>query len=438
MFRFGTQPNHESSTTSKSADLSVIRAEIVSSDRQLKHIEFSYEQVLDATKHQDDKIGRILTAVSFLTVASLALAALDSAGMITTRIRLGHSGPVTPLGFLLLGAFFIAVVVVAIQLIGSLSTPLRMPGIEPPRRSQSSKTREASTVYFNEIEKTSLDSWRRQWVDEDQDYVEFARRRRMQLIGETHNLAVRTAFKYNRTTEAVAILVWALTALASAIVVAMITVRAAANGRADGGIVEIDRLDAAFFGFTLALVVFLHGVTRLRYLAPGLDDRPGIRHKWLNRISVILMTLTTFSIVALGPLPTETTFSAYTWVYMVAVSALPLLTLGVVIWLILMPDVLPNSQPGNDVTQQTREIQALIRCRQSRNRSWRIGALATVTLVVVVLAEYAVMTSVFAWSLVSVAVFVTALYVSQALEPTFRLRSLRFRTSLSESEVDPA
>src|ERR1700723_3669088 len=43
------------------------------SDRYFEYARLSYTEVLDATKHQDDKIGRLLTAVAFLTVAALAM-----------------------------------------------------------------------------------------------------------------------------------------------------------------------------------------------------------------------------------------------------------------------------------------------------------------------------------------------------------------------------
>ena len=48
----------------------------------------SYKEVLDATVHQDDKVGRILTAAAFLTTGALT---------IITRIR-GSERPARHLG----------------------------------------------------------------------------------------------------------------------------------------------------------------------------------------------------------------------------------------------------------------------------------------------------------------------------------------------------
>src|SRR5687767_12578535 len=56
-------------------------------EAKLQLIEFSYREVLDATKHQDDKIGRMLTSVAFLTAAAMALAALSSAQFLTRNFK---------------------------------------------------------------------------------------------------------------------------------------------------------------------------------------------------------------------------------------------------------------------------------------------------------------------------------------------------------------
>ena len=39
---------------------------------RLKYARESYKEVLDATKHQDDKIGRFLTAIAFLFTGAIA------------------------------------------------------------------------------------------------------------------------------------------------------------------------------------------------------------------------------------------------------------------------------------------------------------------------------------------------------------------------------
>src|SRR3712207_6746276 len=70
----------------------------------LEGLQNSYKEVLDATKHQDDKIGRIFTGVAFLTAAALALANLNSAQFLTRQYT---DTPNVPLALLGLGAYII-------------------------------------------------------------------------------------------------------------------------------------------------------------------------------------------------------------------------------------------------------------------------------------------------------------------------------------------
>ena len=73
-------------------------------------LRFAYAEVLDATKHQDAKIGRLLTAIAFLTAAALgALSFTDHT--IGTRFTFGTAQhPVV--AYLLAG--FIAIISLAV------------------------------------------------------------------------------------------------------------------------------------------------------------------------------------------------------------------------------------------------------------------------------------------------------------------------------------
>src|SRR3712207_4221713 len=51
----------------------------------LSLLESSYKEVLDAVKHQDDKIGRLFAGISFLTAASLAMANLGGSAYLSQR-----------------------------------------------------------------------------------------------------------------------------------------------------------------------------------------------------------------------------------------------------------------------------------------------------------------------------------------------------------------
>ncbi|WP_217996947.1 hypothetical protein, partial [Nocardioides jensenii] len=57
--------------------------------------ERSYKEVLDATKHQDDKVGRFLTAIAFLTTGAIALITTNPSTAIAREFALpgGSSQP---------------------------------------------------------------------------------------------------------------------------------------------------------------------------------------------------------------------------------------------------------------------------------------------------------------------------------------------------------
>jgi hypothetical protein len=184
-------------------------------DQRLALLEFSYKEVLDATKHQDDKINRLLTTVAFLTAAALALAGLQSGRPLSATFRV--DGQYTlPLALIGLGGFLAGVTVSVIMLLASTTTPLTLPGransvtpdiryVPGPRRSQS---------FFNEISETALPGWYYKWrakvSDPNPDVPTLRREHNDSLVRETHNLAVRTQYKYHRSNEAVAVLAFAL------------------------------------------------------------------------------------------------------------------------------------------------------------------------------------------------------------------------------------
>ncbi|HQY32406.1 MAG TPA: hypothetical protein PLS68_00425, partial [Actinotalea sp.] len=56
---------------------------------RLELLRETYKEVLDAVKHQDDKIGRLLTGLAFLTAATLAVAGLGGAEFVTRTFDVG-------------------------------------------------------------------------------------------------------------------------------------------------------------------------------------------------------------------------------------------------------------------------------------------------------------------------------------------------------------
>jgi hypothetical protein len=254
-------------------------------------LRYSYEQVLDATKHQDDKIGRLLTTTAFLTAASLALAGLGSAKAISVPVNLGGDSPSQPgsiaIGFICLVAFLIGVSITVIQLIGSLSTPLRLPGLDRARRGASNGGI-PSTVYFHEIEKNTLGEWKGTW---DLDSKTLTEERFRSLVGETHNLARRTSFKYNRTNEATAVLTWALIALSLTVSFAAIAVLDKSQPLlAPPGVpvtpVTLTLPDMVLVGSVLAIVTFVWSMARMRHSGLGSHDDARKATSWMQRAVV--------------------------------------------------------------------------------------------------------------------------------------------------------
>ena len=183
-------------------------ARLTEIDAKLQLINTSYAEVLDATKHQDDKIGQLLIGIAFLTAATLALAALGIPAFITRAFIIQPFE--LPLGLIALAAFLVGVLFSVMLLLASLSTPLRLPGLGKKNNpGQTSKNdylqwvHGVSQIYFYEISQISVDQWERKW---DASVEALKRQRLKSLIKETHNLGLRTSAKYDRTTEAVALL----------------------------------------------------------------------------------------------------------------------------------------------------------------------------------------------------------------------------------------
>jgi hypothetical protein len=178
-------------------------------DERFGLLQFSYQEVLDATKHQDDKINRLLTTVAFITAAALALTTLghDSAPITATFLVDGRLAlPLTSIG---LAGFLAGVTVSVILLIVSMTTPLVLPGGSNPVTPAIEYVPGPKTgqFYFNEIVGSALPGWHRKWR---QDISALKRERNDSLVRETHNLAVRTEYKYQRSNAAVAVLSFAL------------------------------------------------------------------------------------------------------------------------------------------------------------------------------------------------------------------------------------
>jgi hypothetical protein len=162
----------------------------------------AYGEVLDATKHQDDKIGRFLTAIAFLFTGAIAFGTRSD--LLDVRVLVDGRREALPALFL---ALFLTLSIVSVLLLivaigPNLSLPRDPAGGELP-----------SWLYFLWIAGKTREEWFTQW---EQTPATGAVTR--SFIGEAHNLALKTEFKYNRTNEARAVFTLGLMFLALAIV----------------------------------------------------------------------------------------------------------------------------------------------------------------------------------------------------------------------------
>lgn len=240
--------------------------------KKLELVAFSYAEVLDATKHQDDKIGQLLTSLAFLTAAAIALAALEPAQLLAGKFIVPPFR--LPLGLIALTVFLLGIAFSVMLLLINLSTPLRLPGLGGSRRERSrgrditwAGKIKGSQVYFFEIAGLSIDEWERKW---DATAAVLESERLTSLIKETHNLSLRTSAKYDRTTEAVSLLSLSLLAFALSVVfVGFLALGSGGNHAAALNLWQRAIVAAIFFSYS-----FLQLLTRVRYDRQSVGEVP--------------------------------------------------------------------------------------------------------------------------------------------------------------------
>lgn len=174
-------------------------------ERKLRLARESYLEVLDATKHQDDKIGRFLTAIAFLFTGAIAFGTRTD--LLRVRYRVGEH--VLPLPALLLGLFSVLSVVSVLLLLIGLGPNLKLP--RPEREPDApALARRRSRLFFLSISGMTLDQWSALWRAPSPPLDDMIQT----YVNETHNLATKTDFKYSRTNEARAVFTLGLLFLA--------------------------------------------------------------------------------------------------------------------------------------------------------------------------------------------------------------------------------
>ena len=276
--------------------------------RKLRLVTASYAEVLDATKHQDDKIGQLLTSIAFLTAATIALAALEPTQILARRFLVPPFS--LPLGLIALSVFLLGIAFSVMLLLINLSTPLRVPGLGGSAATRGKGRNiswaanvEASQIYFFEIAGVGVEEWERKW---DATYDDLERERLESLIKETHNLGLRTSAKYDRTTEGVALLSVALLAFALAVVFVGIIVISPVNERQISLAVWQRVVIAAIY----ACYCWIQLLTRVRYDRQAVDEVPqpqdnAEQRKYLGQgaYAVLLPSLLAWVLVSARSIP---------------------------------------------------------------------------------------------------------------------------------------
>jgi uncharacterized membrane protein YsdA (DUF1294 family) len=418
--RWGKKRKSEPSATGKAAgEDSPELAGTSDLDEKLKLAKDSYAEVLDATKHQDDKIGRLLTSVAFLTAATLALAGLSSATFVTREFSVP---PYTlRLGLIALTVFLVGVVFTVMLLLTSLATPLRLPGLAQPGKRPPMRwihDLPTSQIYFHEIARVSLQEWERKWeVSAD----ELKEERLRSLVRETHNLGVRTSSKYDRTTEATALLSLSLLAFALAIVF----VASAAGGPARTGPISLTLLHRVLIGGLIGAYCGLQLLARIRYNRQAIDEsalkqqpkrlRLGL---WGGQLYAYLLAALVFDVVVFEPAPKERNL----WIALTVVLALATLCC---FWLATSPEQTAGKEPW-----------------KNRRRRWtRRGVLTVITGGLAAVALYYGSKGWYVGQLAAASGAVLILILPSMLSPTLaildRQRTFRLRNGGSTRPATP-
>lgn len=307
---------------------------------KLRLIKESFSEVLDATKHQDEKIGRFLTAIAFLTTGGITL--LFRGDLIAARFEVGATrwpggGSYPFLAWSTL-AFFACILTSVMLLLISLSTPLQLQQRKKPRSDLT-----GSRLFFGYIGRETRADWAERWHGPSASEIEAELFK--QYISETHNLSERAKLKYAHTDEAAALFIFSLLFLGTAVVLAVDVGLASSSGSTAGlrvsgvAITEALRfvLGSIFAGHAFTQLYAAHNKEQQSVQSAG-DSTAGQRAEGeplekpdkrrvvrTLRLIIVLAPLWTFSVI----LPSETI--VYRWVGAVTAAALGIVLL---VWLL--------------------------------------------------------------------------------------------------------
>lgn len=230
------------------------------SERRVALARETYLEVLDATKHQDDKVGRYLAAIAFLTTGAIAF--LFAGTDLSRQFRFDGDFPLTaivPLVAVAAAGFFACVLLSVALLLLCLTTPLRAPSQRRDKGSSLMRSR----IFFNYIGGEPVRKWEERWTHPPSSITREVSR---QYVREAHNLAERVRAKYQHTGEAAILFVFSLLFLALAIAFTIW-----ARLEPQGGVVDVNR----GINLTVAIVAVLYSWAILR--TQVVDERQGVQ-----------------------------------------------------------------------------------------------------------------------------------------------------------------
>ena len=234
-------------------------------------LKFSYEQVLDATKHQDDKIGRFLTAIAFLSASAFAMANLSNSKFLTSKFFFSsNEGIDLPLITLLV--YFLGVLITILLLMSSFATPLKFPSLEAKDGTKLKNPYGSSTLYFNEIASETPNEWFERWEGPHQKIL---RNEKFSLLVETYNLSLRIRTKYSRMNEAIA--VFSFSVLGLAITIVCVAIAAIRSNSADV--------------ITVLTRVKGESVTKVSTTSPKLEVAMDLHVRWILGFTFVIFIL---------------------------------------------------------------------------------------------------------------------------------------------------
>lgn len=184
----------------------------------------SYLEVLDATKHQDDKIGRFVAGIAFLVAAALVF--LDKGNVLQTAYRIGDR-PVR-LAALAMAAFLVLITLALLLYLIASSAPLTAPAGRSSRQG-------SSHLFFFLIAGLRTEAWEGLWKAPSALPEDLAAEYR----NEAMNIAQRAHAKYRQSQQATALFIAALVFFAWA---GILTVHRLATGNLDASPPDLEML----------------------------------------------------------------------------------------------------------------------------------------------------------------------------------------------------